>query len=385
VTSSPPLGFNSCSTGLKPFPGEMSIFFSNLKKENLSTLFYGLCPISALHLFHHSLTSFSPSPPYTNRGIPSPFLFPMSTFFCVDNHIFFVNLSEAPIRRIGMLKIDDKIRHLIEWSLSEDIGKGDLTSEAIIEQDLLTEGTIVANEEGVIAGLEIAKMVFHQLDPNLVFESSFKDGNRVMRKEEVATLKGSVRSILSGERTALNFLQRLSGIATLTSKYVEKIKDTEGKILDTRKTTPGLRTLEKYAVKMGGGENHRMGLFDMILIKDNHIKAVGNISRAIQKAKAKYPKERIEVETKNLDEVAEAVNSGADWIMLDNMSVEEMKKAVKVIRSSPRKIKIEASGRIDLNNVREVALTGVNFISVGALTHSAPALDFSLLLVEINL
>ncbi len=284
-----------------------------------------------------------------------------------------------------MLKIDDKIKHLIEWSLSEDIGKGDLTSEALIEQDLLAQGIIVAKEEGVIAGLEVAKRVFHQLDPNLVFESSFKDGNRVMRGEEVTTLKGRVKSMLSGERTALNFLQRLSGIATLTSKYVEKIKDTEVKILDTRKTTPGLRALEKYAVKMGGGENHRMGLFDMILIKDNHIKAVGNISKAIQNARAKYPNERIEVETRNLDEVAEAVNSGADWIMLDNISVEEMEKAVKVIHTSPRKIKIEASGRIDLNNIREVALTGVNFISVGALTHSAPALDFSLLLVELNL
>jgi nicotinate-nucleotide pyrophosphorylase (carboxylating) len=155
--------------------------------------------------------------------------------------------------------------------------------------------------------------------------------------------------------------------------------------LDTRKTTPGLRALEKYAVKMGGGENHRMGLFDMILIKENHIKAVGNISKAIQNAKAKYPNETIEVETKNLDEVAEAMNSGADWIMLDNMSIEEIKKAVKVIRSSQKEIKIEASGGVNLNNVREIALTGINFISVGALTHSAPALDFSLLLVELNL
>ncbi|MCK4385460.1 MAG: carboxylating nicotinate-nucleotide diphosphorylase [candidate division Zixibacteria bacterium] len=284
-----------------------------------------------------------------------------------------------------MFKIDDKIKHLIELSLSEDIGKGDLTSEAIIDEDLLAKGMIVAKEEGVIAGLEIAKMVFCQLDPNLVFESSFKDGNKVMRGEEVATLKGKVKSMLSGERTALNFLQSLSGIATLTSKYQEKIKDIGVKILDTRKTTPGLRTLEKYAVKMGGGENHRMGLFDMILIKENHIKAVGSISKVIGKAKAKYPNEKIEVETKNLDEVKEAVNLGVDWIMLDNMSIDEMKKAVKVIRSSKREIKIEASGRIDLNNVREVALTGINFISVGALTHSAPALDFSLLLVELNL
>jgi len=283
------------------------------------------------------------------------------------------------------LKMDNKIRHLIELALFEDIGKRDLTSEAIIDEDLLAKGMIVAKEEGVIVGLEIAKMVFCQLDPNLVFESSFKDGSKVMRGEEVATLKGKAKNMLSGERTALNFLQRLSGIATLTSKYVEKIKDTGVKILDTRKTTPGLRALEKYAVKRGGGENHRMGLFDMILIKENHIKAAGSISRAIGKAKAKNPMEKIEVETRSLDEVKEAVNSGADWIMLDNMSIDETKKAVKMIRSCKREIKIEASGRIDLNNVREVALTGINFISVGALTHSAPALDFSLLLVELNL
>ena len=284
-----------------------------------------------------------------------------------------------------MLKIDDKIRQLIELSLSEDIGKGDRTSEAIIDKDVSAKGLIVAKEEGVIAGLEIARMVFSLLDPDIVFETSFKDSDRVMKGEEVVTLKGRVKSILSGERTALNFLQRLSGIATLTSRYAERMKDTEVKILDTRKTTPGLRALEKYAVRMGGGENHRMGLFDMILIKENHIKTVGSISKAVQKARARYPNEKIEVEARNLHEAKEAVDSGADWIMLDNMSVEEMKKAVKVIRSSKRESKVEASGRIDLNNVREIALTGVDFISVGALTHSAPVLDLSLLLVELNL
>jgi len=284
-----------------------------------------------------------------------------------------------------MFEIDDKIRHLIDLALSEDIGKGDLTTEATIDKGLLAKGVIVAKEEGVIAGLEIVKRVFEKLDPNLILESAFRDGNKVMRKDEVATLKGRVKSILSGERTALNFLQKLSGIATLTSKYLEKTKDTGVKILDTRKTTPGLRVLEKYAVKMGGGENHRMGLFDMILIKGNHIKAVGSIAKAIQKVKAKYPQEKIEVETKNIKEVEEAISSEVDWIMLDNMSLEEMKKAVKLIRSSQREIKIEASGRVDLNNVREIALTGVDFISVGALTHSAPALDFSLFLVELNL
>jgi nicotinate-nucleotide pyrophosphorylase (carboxylating) len=284
-----------------------------------------------------------------------------------------------------MLKMDAKIRQLIELSLSEDIGKGDRTSEAIIDKKLSAKGLIVAKEEGVIAGLEIARMVFSHLDPDLVFETSFKDSDKVIKGEEVVTLKGRVKSILSGERTALNFLQRLSGIATLTSRYAEKIKDTEVKILDTRKTTPGLRALEKYAVRVGGGENHRMGLFDMILIKENHIKAVGSISRAVQRARARYPNERIEVETRNLQEVKEAVDSVADWIMLDNMSVEEIKKAVKVIHSTKKETKIETSGRIDLNNVREIALTGVDFISVGALTHSASGLDFSLLLVELDL
>jgi nicotinate-nucleotide pyrophosphorylase (carboxylating) len=284
-----------------------------------------------------------------------------------------------------MLKIDDKIRQLIELSLSEDIGKGDRTCEAIIDKDVSAKGLIVAREEGVIAGLEIARMVFGQLDPDLVFETPFRDSYKVMRGEEVATLKGRVKSILSGERTALNFLQRLSGIATLTSRYAEKIRDTEVKILDTRKTTPGLRALEKYAVRMGGGENHRMGLFDMILIKENHIKAVGSVSEALRRAKAKHPGEKIEVETRNLHEVKEATDSGADWIMLDNISIEETKKAVKVIRSSKRERKIEASGRIDLDSVREIALTGVDFISIGALTHSAPVLDFSLLLVDLDL
>jgi nicotinate-nucleotide pyrophosphorylase (carboxylating) len=279
-----------------------------------------------------------------------------------------------------MLKIDDKIKHLMELVLSEDIGKGDLTSEATLEENLSFEGMITAKEDGIIAGLPITETVFHQVDPNLVFVSSLKDGDRIRRGEKVATITGRVKNIFSAERVALNFLQRLSGIATLTSKYVETVKGTNVKILDTRKTTPGLRALEKYAVKMGGGENHRMGLFDMILIKENHIKVVGSISQAIQKAKKKCPNEKIEVETKNLEEVNEAVRSGADWIMLDNMSIEEMKKAVKIIRSCKREIKIEASGRVDLNNVRKIALTGVNFISVGALTHSAPALDFSLLL-----
>jgi nicotinate-nucleotide pyrophosphorylase (carboxylating) len=198
----------------------------------------------------------------------------------------------------------------------------------------------------------------------------------------VALVRGKTQDILSAERTALNYLQRLSGIATLTAKYAERIKGTKAKILDTRKTTPGLRVLEKYAVKTGGGENHRMGLFDMILIKENHIKAGGGISRAIMRARSRCRKEKIEVEVRNLAEAKEAVEAGPDWIMLDNMRPDQMKKAVRMIRSASRAIKIEASGSVNLKNVRKIALTGVDFISVGALTHSATALDMSLILIK---
>ncbi|MGB2990086.1 MAG: carboxylating nicotinate-nucleotide diphosphorylase, partial [Candidatus Zixiibacteriota bacterium] len=195
-------------------------------------------------------------------------------------------------------------------------------------------------------------------------------------------VRGKIQGILSAERTAVNFLQRLSGIATLTAKYVEEVKGTKTKILDTRKTTPGLRVLEKYAVKAGGGKNHRMGLFDMILIKENHIKAAGGISKAIKRARSKCRKKKIEVEVRNLSEVREAIESKSDWIMLDNMRIDRMRKAVRMIRSASRAIKIEASGSVNLKNVRKIALTGVDFISVGALTHSAPALDMSLMLIK---
>jgi len=226
------------------------------------------------------------------------------------------------------------------------------------------------------------------VNPAIVFNLLKQDGERIKKGEKVVLVQGKVKSILSAERTALNFLQRLSGIATFTAKYVEKIKGTKAKILDTRKTTPGLRVLEKYAVKAGGGENHRMGLFDMILIKENHIKAAGGISDAIKNARSKYRTKKIEVEVGNLSEVKEAIGSesagslGPDWMMLDNMKIQQMKKAVRMIRSISPNIKIEASGGINLKNVRKIALTGVDFISVGALTHSAPALDLSLILIE---
>jgi len=277
---------------------------------------------------------------------------------------------------------DSNIKHLIHLALLEDIGKGDLTSEAVVEDKLSGKAIIVAKQEGILAGLPVAKMVFQMVNPAIVFNTLKQDGERIKKKEKVALVQGKVKSILSAERTALNFLQRLSGIATLTAKYVEKIKGTKAKILDTRKTTPGLRVLEKYAVKMGGGENHRMGLFDMILIKGNHIRAAGGISDAMKRAKSKYPRQKIEVEVRNLNELREAIESKPDWIMLDNMKIQQIKKASRMIRSTSLNIKIEASGGINLRNVRRIAQAGVDFISVGALTHSTPALDLSLILIE---
>ncbi|KPK99826.1 MAG: nicotinate-nucleotide pyrophosphorylase [candidate division Zixibacteria bacterium SM23_73_3] len=278
--------------------------------------------------------------------------------------------------------MDSKIKHLIHLALSEDIGKADLTSEAVVEKDLSGKAIIVAKQEGVLSGLALAKMVFKMVNPTIVFKELKQDGERIKKGEKAASVEGKIGSILTAERTALNFLQRLCGIATLTAKYVEKIKGSKAKILDTRKTTPGLRILEKHAVKAGGGENHRMGLFDMILIKENHIRAAGGISEAVKKAKSKCRRQKIEVEARNLGEVKEAIQSNPDWIMLDNMKIHQMKKAVRMIRSSSADIKIEASGGVSLRNVRKIALTGVDFISVGALTHSAPALDMSLILIE---
>ncbi len=277
---------------------------------------------------------------------------------------------------------DSKIKQLIRLALLEDIEKGDLTSDSVVKSDLSGKAVIVAKEQGVVAGLPIAEMVFKAVNPRVAFKALKKDGQKVKKGERVAWIQGKVKEILSAERTALNFLQRLSGIATLTARYVEKINGTKTKILDTRKTTPGLRILEKYAVKVGGGQNHRMGLFDMILIKENHIRADGGISEAINKARSKYRKQRIEVEVRNLRELKEAIESGPDWIMLDNMKISQMTRAVKMIRLTSPAIKIEASGSVDLKNIRRIALTGVDFISVGALTHSAPALDLSLILVE---
>ncbi len=279
-----------------------------------------------------------------------------------------------------MLSKDSRIKNLIDLALSEDIGTGDITSQTLIPNSLTGKAVILAKQEGIIAGLEVAKKVFQSVDSSIVLKYLKKDGDQVKAKDKIALIQGKVRNILSAERSALNFLQRLSGIASLTAEYAEKVKGTKAKILDTRKTTPGMRILEKYAVKMGGGENHRIGLFDMILIKENHIKASGGITKAVKKAQSKCGKRKIEVEVRDLKEVIEAAQTATDWIMLDNMSIREMKTAVSLIRSTNRNVKIEASGRVTLKNVRDIALTGVDFVSVGALTHSAPALDLSLIL-----
>jgi nicotinate-nucleotide pyrophosphorylase (carboxylating) len=251
---------------------------------------------------------------------------------------------------------------------------------------------IKAKQKGVVAGLGIAKEVFWQLDRRIKFTPQVKDGKEVKSGTVLARLAGPARGILTGERTALNFLQHLSGIATLTREFGKKVEsgtlptgrqawnaERRTRILDTRKTTPGLRVLEKYAVKMGGGTNHRMGLHDAILIKDNHIKIAGGIKKAVEKAQAKTKAKDLEVETKNLFEVQAAISAGVGRILLDNMDIKTMKKAVALCRKA--KIKTEASGGVSLKNIRQIAATGVDYVSIGALTHSAPALDISLKIV----
>jgi len=273
-----------------------------------------------------------------------------------------------------------EIEEIIDLALAEDVGKGDVTTEALISSDQRGTGFIAAKKEGILAGIEVAKQVFRRVDPELKVEILLEDGARVKPGGKVAKVSGSIASILKAERVALNFLQRLSGIASETNRYVEVVKGLPVRIMDTRKTTPGLRSLEKYAVRAGGGENHRMNLGDGILIKDNHLAALrsqglnikGIIARARQNAPQRLP---VEVEVGAMSEALEAVEAGANIVMLDNMSLEDMRKAVKSIHG---RALIEASGGITLDNVRAVAETGVDFISIGALTHSTRALDISL-------
>lgn len=283
-------------------------------------------------------------------------------------------IDEA-MNNIPQREVDPHLTSLIERALAEDLGTGDVTSEATISVDAVSTAIMQAKQDLVLAGLEVAREVFHYLDPDIKFTSLAKDGDRISAGTELAKLSGNTRNLLAGERVALNLLQHLSGIATLTAKYVEKIKGTKAEVLDTRKTLPGLRQLEKYAVRMGGGKNHRMGLYDMVLIKDNHITAAGSITKAMDSARKKAGQLKIEVETGNLNEVREALAAKADIIMLDNMPINIMREAVTLIN---RQALVEASGNVTLNTVRAIAETGVDFISSGSLTHSAPAADISM-------
>ena len=263
-------------------------------------------------------------------------------------------------------------------ALREDIGSGDITTDAIVPAETKISANIIAKEEGIICGLLIAKLVFLSVDKTVEFTDKAKDGKLVKKGAVVATVKGPARGILTAERTALNFLQRLSGIATMTNKFV-KAAGKDVKILDTRKTTPGLRYLEKYAVKMGGGFNHRLGLYDAVLIKSNHVSIAGGVKTAVDLARKKYG--WVEIEAKTPGQVRDAVGCGASRIMLDNMSIADIRRSIKLVRASKRKIEIEVSGGIAFSNIRNIARTGVDFISIGALTHSAPALDISLKVV----
>jgi nicotinate-nucleotide pyrophosphorylase (carboxylating) len=274
------------------------------------------------------------------------------------------------------------LRELIRSALAEDIGPGDWTTLWTVPRDRRSAAEIIAKQDGVISGVEVALAVFQSVDPELTARARIEDGQTVRGGEPVIKLEGASRSILTGERVALNLLQRLSGVATLTRHYVDAVAGTGASILDTRKTTPGLRQLEKQAVRAGGGSNHRFGLFDMVLIKENHVRAAGGITAAIERVKEHNTQGlAVEVEVTNLDEVREALAVGTDRILFDNMGLALLRAAVDLVRRAPaRRPETEASGGVSLSTVRSIAETGVDFISVGALTHSAPALDLSLLI-----
>ncbi|NTW05162.1 MAG: carboxylating nicotinate-nucleotide diphosphorylase [Peptococcaceae bacterium] len=274
------------------------------------------------------------------------------------------------------------LKEIITRALNEDIGTGDITTQSIIPENYVTTGFIQAKEKGVVAGLEVAREVFWRLCPDIFFQPRVKDGDQVEADQILARVEGDARSILTGERVALNFLQRMSGISTHTAYLVSLIKDNNAKLVDTRKTTPGLRVFEKYSVRIGGGFNHRFGLYDAILIKDNHIKVSGSVTAAITSARAMAPFSMgIEVEVETLEYLEEAITAGANIVMLDNMSYETMKKAVELAAG---RVLLEASGGINEETIQAVAKTGVDFISVGSLTHHIKSLDISLDIGEVK-
>jgi nicotinate-nucleotide pyrophosphorylase (carboxylating) len=274
-----------------------------------------------------------------------------------------------------MAEHSDELSECIRRALDEDIRSGDVTTDVIVPAGATLHGRILAKQNGVIAGLTVAKRVLLLLSRDINFTAQVDEGAVVEKGQIVAQVQGSARALLTGERTALNFLGRMSGIATLTKQFVEAVAGTNAVILDTRKTAPGLRLVDKLAVELGGGQNHRMGLFDMVLIKDNHIDFAGSIRAAVERVRSTGTRLEIEVEVRSLDDVHEALEVGVERLLLDNMSSEMMKEAVAI---SGGRAKLEASGNITVDNVLEVARTGVDFISVGALTHSAPVFDVSL-------
>ncbi len=276
-----------------------------------------------------------------------------------------------------------EIQPLIDVALVEDIGTGDITSDWTVPEQKMASARFVAKSIGVVAGLSVAEWVFDTVDPQTTFELGLSDGDVVRPGDLIATVSGPARALLTGERTALNFIQRMSGVATLTSRFVRQIQHTEATILDTRKTIPGWRRLDKYAVSVGGGRNHRYGLFDMVLIKENHIEAADGIGPAVTRVRSHLNENsgdvKIEVEVKNLVELEEVMMAAVDWVMLDNMDVDEMSEAVRTVKNQGGGPLLEASGNVSLTSVKEIAETGVDYISVGSLTHSAIALDISML------
>jgi len=275
---------------------------------------------------------------------------------------------------------DLNILKLIDLAIEEDIKTGDVTTNLIISHNETREAAFIVKQKGIIAGLEVAKMVIKKFDPDATWTLNKKDGDVCLKGDIPAVVKGKYRALLSSERTALNFLQRMSGIATKTDRFVKQLEGHNTKILDTRKTVPGHRVLDKYAVRIGGGTNHRAGLYDMVLIKDNHIKLAGGIKSAVIMVRKNIHKSmKVEVETSTISEVKEALEAGVDIIMFDNMNVDEMKEAAIICKG---KVLTEASGNVSIQNVRKIAETGVDYISVGELTHSVEALDISMKIID---
>ena len=277
------------------------------------------------------------------------------------------------------MQYENLINKLIDLGIEEDINTGDITTESIIPESTNATATMTAKQDGVISGLEIVKMVYERFQEDVIFTPYFNDGDSVKKGDVILKVEATYPTLLSGERLSLNIFQRMCGIATETAKYVKELTGTGTQLLDTRKTARGLRVLDKLAVKHGGGTNHRMGLYDMAMIKDNHIKMAGGISKAVEQVRSRIPADiKIEVETTNLDEVRQAIAAGADIIMLDNMGNEQMSEAVNIIKAADKSIKTEASGNMSIPRLIEVAATGVDFISVGALTHTVKGMDISM-------